>query len=168
MWYAGLSLCALLHMWLPVCYAAPLTIEQIKADTKALSRTILARIQQHPVQLLSVYSRVEGLDFIPGNEPLDNLNSMDNSLIIFDLIFATLSGEEVAQIRNDLVNLRDLIQYLGGMLGCQIENSLSKDIQGRLAKEYAKSPYTIEMMAFDRLQQSLNSILDHLDHITVC
>lgn len=46
----SLPLCGLLWFWLPLFYSRPVKIDKVKADTKNLTRTIIARIQEHQVR----------------------------------------------------------------------------------------------------------------------
>uniref|UniRef100_A0A8C4JBG9 Uncharacterized protein n=1 Tax=Dromaius novaehollandiae TaxID=8790 RepID=A0A8C4JBG9_DRONO len=44
--WPGVSLCGLLWMWLPLSCGRPVKIDKVKADTKNLARTLIARIQE--------------------------------------------------------------------------------------------------------------------------
>ncbi|XP_039353068.1 leptin [Mauremys reevesii] len=164
----SLPLCGLLCVWLPLFYSRPVKIDKVKADTKNLTRTIIARIQEH--QLFPLNLKINGLDFIPGERPLESLDSMDETLQIFQRILPSLPMENVpvAQIFNDIENLRSLIQTLGSHLSCTFHKSSNLDALGNLTELLTTSPYTTAVVALDRLQKCLHSIVKHLDHIQSC
>ncbi|XP_032650035.1 leptin [Chelonoidis abingdonii] len=167
----SLPLCGLLCVWLPLFYSRPVKIDKVKADTKNLTRTIIARIQEH--QLFPLNLKINGLDFIPGEQPLESLDSMDETLQIFQRILPSLpslpmENVPVAQIFNDIENLRSLIQTLGSHLGCTFHKSSNLDALGNLTELLTTSPYTTAVVALDRLQKCLHSIIKHLDHIQSC
>ncbi|XP_074840343.1 leptin [Carettochelys insculpta] len=168
MQHLGLPLCGLLWLWLPLVHCRPVKIDKVKADTKNLTRTIIARVQQH--QLLPLNLKVNGLDFIPGERPLESLDAMDETLQIFQQILPSLPVDNVpiAQIFNDIENLRSLIQALGAHLGCTLPKPSALDALGNLTELLATSPYTTALVALDRLQKCLHSIVKHLDHIGSC
>uniref|UniRef100_A0A674JD23 Leptin n=1 Tax=Terrapene triunguis TaxID=2587831 RepID=A0A674JD23_9SAUR len=174
----SLPLCGLLWFWLPLFDSRPVKIDKVKADTKNLTRTIIARIQEHQthgtsfssMQLFPLNLKINGLDFIPGERPLESLDSMDETLQIFQRILPSLPMENVpvAQIFNDIENLRTLIQTLGSHLGCTFHKSSNLDALGNLTELLTTSPYTTAVVALDRLQKCLHSIVKHLDHLQSC
>uniref|UniRef100_A0A8C8RHD4 Leptin n=1 Tax=Pelusios castaneus TaxID=367368 RepID=A0A8C8RHD4_9SAUR len=164
----ALPLWGLLCVWLPLSSSRPVKIDKVTADTKNLARTVIARIKEH--QLFPLNLKINGLDFIPGERPLGSLDSMDETLQIFQRILPSLPMENVpvTQIFNDIENLRSLIQTLGSHLGCTFHRSSKLDALGNLTELLATSPYTTAVVTLDRLQKCLHSIVKHLDHIQSC
>ncbi|CAH2275394.1 leptin, partial [Pelobates cultripes] len=171
MQYIQLSLCGLLWMWLPLCHGWAIKPDpnRIKADAKMLSRTLITRIQEHPIQYLFPSNlKFSGLDFIPDDQLLESLEHMDETLEVFQKILSSLPLENVDQMLSDMENLRSLLQLLSSIMGCTARKPTQTDSLVNLTEEYAKAPYTTEKVALDRLQKSLHSIVKHLDHITGC
>uniref|UniRef100_A0A8C3HY49 Leptin n=1 Tax=Chrysemys picta bellii TaxID=8478 RepID=A0A8C3HY49_CHRPI len=168
----SLPLCGLLWFWLPLFDSRPVKIDKVKADTKNLTRTIIARIQEHQVQGAScsggqngVGQQAEGVRRAP---PL--ALAKGPTLQIFQRILPSLPMENVpvAQIFNDIENLRSLIQTLGSHLSCTFHKSSNLDALGNLTELLTTSPYTTAVVALDRLQKCLHSIVKHLDHVQSC
>eukprot|EP00079_Xenopus_tropicalis_P008615 XP_002931881.2 PREDICTED: leptin [Xenopus tropicalis] len=169
MQYIHLSVCGILWMLLPVCQGRAIKADRVKNDAKMLARTLITRIQEHPIQFLFPSNlKINGLDFIPDEQILESLESMDETLEVFQKIFSSLPLENVDQMLSDMENLRSLLQLLGNIMGCTTRKPTQCDTQVNLTEEYAKAPYTTEKVALDRLQKSLHSIVKHLDHITDC
>nr|AOY07959.1 leptin [Andrias davidianus] len=167
--YPGWPFLGFLWMWIPAFDCRPIKIDRLRTDAKNLTRTIIARLQDHPCQfLLPMNLKVSGLDFIPGEQPLDSLDSVDETLEIFHAIISSLPLDNMEQILSDIENLRSLLQTLSSLLGCTTRKTLSSDTLGNLTEEYAKSPYTMEKVALDRFQKSLHNIVKHLEHATSC
>ncbi|KAM4748412.1 leptin [Rhinophrynus dorsalis] len=164
-----LSICGLLWMWFALCQGGVIKTDQLKADAKMLSRTLIARIQEHSAQFpFSSNLKISGLDFIPDEQILESLEHMDETVEIFYKILSSLPLENVHQMLNDMENLRSLIQLLSRNMGCTARKPSQSDTLVNLTEEYAKAPYTTEKVALDRLQKCLHSIVKHLDHITAC
>ncbi|XP_069485662.1 leptin isoform X2 [Ambystoma mexicanum] len=167
--YSGLSLLGFLWMWIPTFHCRPIMVDQLRMDAKNLTRTIMARLQEHPSQfLLPMNLKVSGLDFIPGEQSLESLDSVDETLEIFHAILSSLHMDNMEQILSDIENLRRLLHALSSLLGCNARKSVHPDTLGNLTEEYAKSPFTTEKVALDRFQKNLHSIVKHLEHTLSC
>ncbi|MEE6481789.1 hypothetical protein FKM82_012984 [Ascaphus truei] len=166
---AQLPLCALLWLWIPACYGRAIRTDRVKADAKMLSKILISRIQEHPIQFLFPNNlKISGLDFIPDEQVLENLEDMDETLEVFQKILSSLPLENVEQMLSDMENLRSLLQLLSSTMGCTARKPSHPKGLGNLTEEHANSPFITEKVALDRLQQSLHSIVKHLDHITGC
>ncbi|XP_075780215.1 leptin isoform X2 [Pelodiscus sinensis] len=165
-----LPLCGLLWVgvWLPLFSSRPVKIDKVKADAKALTRIIIARIPEQ--QPLPLNLKINGLDFIPGEQPLGSLDSMDQTLQLFQRLLPSLASENgpLAQIANDLENLRSLLQTLASQLGCAIHRAPALDVLGNLTELLATSSYTVDVVALARLRQNLHGILKRLDRLQHC
>ncbi|XP_014380137.1 leptin [Alligator sinensis] len=161
----GLPLCGLLWLGLPLLYGRPVKIDKVKADAKNLTRTLIARIQE--LQLLPVNLKVSGLDFLPGERPLESLEAMDATLQVFQRVLAGLPLDAVpgAQLANDMENLRSLLRLLGAHLGCAPP---AAPALGNLTDLLAEAPYSAAAVALDRLHKSLHGITKHLDQLRCC
>ncbi|XP_053321426.1 leptin [Spea bombifrons] len=169
MQFTVLSLCGLLWFWLPLCHGWALKTERIKADAKMLSRTLITRIEEHPIQFMFPSNlKISGLDFIPDDQLLESLEHMDETLEIFQKILSSLPLENVDQMLSDMENLRSLLQLLNSIIGCTVRKPTLSDTLINITEEYAKAPFTTEKVALDRLQKCLHSIVKHLDHIKGC
>ncbi|XP_078512264.1 leptin [Lissotriton helveticus] len=167
--YTGFPLFGFFWMWIPAFSCRPIMVDQLRADAKNLTRTIMARLQEHPSQFIFLKNlKVSGLDFIPGERPMDNLASVDETLDIFHTILSNLPLGNMEQILNDIENLRRILQSLSQLLGCSGQKRIDMDTLGNLTEEYAKSPYTMEKVAMDRFHKSLHKIVKHLDHTMSC
>ncbi|KAJ7329404.1 hypothetical protein JRQ81_015578 [Phrynocephalus forsythii] len=145
----------------------PVKIDKVVADTKTLTKTIVARIQEHQFPPLNL--KVQGLDFIPGALPVESLEAMDETLEVFHQVLSSLPLEApVAQIANDVENLQSLLQLLGSHLGCPIHRPSQAEALGNLTELLAISPYTTAVVTLDRLQKCLLSLAKYLDHIQNC
>nr|UYI58179.1 leptin [Rana amurensis] len=169
MYYIVLQLCGLSLMWLPLCHGFSLKTDRIKADAKLLSRILITRIQEHPIQFNYPSSlKSSGLDFIPDEQILESLEKMDETLEIFQKILANIPMENVEQMLSDLENLRSLLQLLNRIMGCIVTEPKQTNIIENLKEQYENASYTMEKVTLDRLQKSLHSIMKHLDYITDC
>lgn len=100
---------------------------------------------------------------------MESLEAMDETLEIFHQVLSSLPLEApVAQISNDVENLRSLLQMLSSHLSCPIHRPSAEDALGNLTELLAISPYTTAVVTLDRLQKCLQSIAKHLDHIQGC
>ncbi|KAM5171233.1 leptin [Mantella aurantiaca] len=164
-----LPLCGLSLMWLPLCHGFSLKTERVKADAKLLSRILITRIQEHPIQLNYPSSlKSSGLEFIPDEQILESLEKMDETLEIFQNILASIPMENVGQMLSDLENLRSLLQLLNRIMGCIATEPRQTNLKVDLKEQYQNASYTMEKVTLDRLQKSLHSIMKHLDFITDC
>lgn len=113
--------------------------------------------------------KINGLDFIPGELPVESLEAMDETLEIFHQVLSNLPLEApVTQISNDVDNLRSLLRMLGSHLHCPIHRPSAEDALGNLTEMLAISPYTTAVVTLDRLQKCLQSLARHLDHVQGC
>ncbi|OCT89305.1 leptin [Xenopus laevis] len=169
MQYTQLSFWGIFWMLLPMIQGRAIKTDRVKNDAKMLARTLITRIQEHPIQYLFPSNlKISGLDFIPDEQLLESLEHMDETLEVFQEILSSLPMENVDQMLSDMENLRSLLQLLSTIMGCTTRKHSQSDTQVNLTEEYAKAPYTTEKVALDRLQKSLHSIVKHLDHITNC
>ncbi|XP_061438613.1 leptin [Rhineura floridana] len=163
----SISLCGFLWVWLPLFHSRPVKIDKVVADTRSLTKTIIARIQEH--QFPPVSPKVNGFDFIPGQLPVESLESIDETLEIFHQLLSSLPPQvPVTQISNDVENLRSLLQMLGSHLRCPLQRPSVADALGNLTELMAISPYTRAVVTLDRLQKCLQSIAKYLDHVQNC
>ncbi|XP_034285927.1 leptin isoform X1 [Pantherophis guttatus] len=163
----SISVYGFLWVWLPLFYSRSVKIDKVIADTKSLTRTIVARIQEHQFPPLSL--KINGLDFIPGELPVQSLEAMDEALELFHQVLSNLPLEApVVQISHDVENLQSLLQLLGSHLGCPPHRPARSDALQNLTERLAVSPYTAAVVTLDRLQKCLQSITKHLDHVHNC
>ncbi|XP_053575121.1 leptin-like [Bombina bombina] len=169
MHYTHLPFCGLLWLWMPLCQGRPIKpdgINKLKADAVMISKTLITRIQEHPIQFLFPSNlKISGLDFIPDKQPLESLEHMDETLEIFQKILSSISLENVDQMLSDMENLRSLLKLLSDSMGCPARKPMRPDSLVNLTEEYANAPYTTEKVTLDRLQKSLDNIVKHLDHV---
>ncbi|KAG8440115.1 hypothetical protein GDO86_006054 [Hymenochirus boettgeri] len=169
MQYIYLSLCGLLWLWLPLCHGRAIKTDRIKTDAKILAKTLITRIQEHPIQFMFPSNlKISGLEFIPDEQLLESLEHMDETLEVFQKILSNLPLENVDQMLSDMENLRSLLQLLSSIMGCTARKPTQTNTLINLTEEHAKAPYTTEKVALDRLQKSLHSIVKHLDHVSGC
>ncbi|XP_062448371.1 leptin [Rhea pennata] len=168
--WPGVSLCGLLWMWLPLSCGRPVKIDKLKADTKNLARTLIARIQE--LQLFPLNLKISGLEFIPGERAPEGLAAVDERLQGFQRVLAGLPAGSLplAQIANDMENLRSLLAALGAHLGCALPRAAGPAAAGpaSLADVLAVSPYTAAGLALARLRACLDGIARHLDGLQSC
>ncbi|XP_028602273.2 leptin isoform X1 [Podarcis muralis] len=163
----NISLCGLLWVWLPLFHGRPVKIDKVVADTKSLTKTIMARIQEH--QFPPVNLKINRFDFIPGQLPAESLEAIDETLHIFHQVLSSLPLEApVVQISNDVENLRSLLQMLSSHLGCLLRRPSAADNLGNLTELMTVSPYTTAVVTLDRLHKCLESIAKYLDHVQNC
>ncbi|XP_075061354.1 leptin [Mixophyes fleayi] len=169
MFYIKFSLCGLFWMWLHLCHGRPLKTDRVKADAKLLSRILITRIQEHPIQINHPSSlKSSGLDFIPNEQILLSLEQMDETLEVFHKILSSIPMENVEQMLSDIESLRSVLQLLNRIMGCMAKEPRQLHIMEDLKEQHENASYTIEKVTLDRLQQSLHSIVRHLDYITGC
>ncbi|XP_075711228.1 leptin [Rhinoderma darwinii] len=169
MQYILLSLCGLLCMRVPLCHGRPLRSDRLKADAKLLSKILITRIQEHPIQLNYPSSlKSSGLDFIPDEEILVSLEKMDETLEIFQNILSSIPMEHVEQMLSDIENLRSLLQFLNFFMGCAARESRQINSLEYFKEQHENASYTMEKVTLDRLEKTLDSIVKHLDYITSC
>ncbi|XP_063786521.1 leptin-like [Pseudophryne corroboree] len=168
MFYIQLSLYGLLWMWLPLRHGQPIK-NDLKADAIVLSKILLTRIQEHPTQVKYASSlKSSGLDFIPDEQILLSLEQIDEVLEVFQIILSNIPMEDVEQMLIDIENLRSVIQLLNRIMGCMGREPKHLNIVEDLKEQHKNASFTIEKVTLDRLQNSLQSIVQHLDYITGC
>ncbi|XP_073506861.1 leptin [Phyllobates terribilis] len=169
MQYILLSLFWVVWMRIPQCHGRALRTDRLKADAKLLSKILIARIQEHPIQLNYPSSlRISGLDFIPDEEILVSLEKMDETLEIFQNILSSIPMEHVEQILSDIENLRSLLQILNLIMGCAAREPRETNSLEYLREQHENASYTMEKVTLDRLEKTLDSIVRHVDIITSC
>lgn len=100
---------------------------------------------------------------------MESLESMEETLEVFHQVLSSLPLEApVAQIANDVENLRSLLQLLASHLGCPTHRPSRAEALGNLMELLAISPYTTAVVTLDRLQKCLLSIAEDLDHAQNC
>ncbi|XP_074725701.1 leptin [Strix uralensis] len=118
-WWPGVSLWGVLWLWVPLARGHPLRLEKVRADTRNLTRTLSTRLQQ--LQILPLSLKLSGLEAIPGGgAPPEGLVAMDQHLQLLQRLLAGLAAGNLplAQIANDLENLRSLLGAWATHLGC--------------------------------------------------
>ncbi|KAM3924897.1 leptin [Leptodactylus fuscus] len=169
MQYILLSLCWFLWMRLPMCQGRALRTDRLKADVKLLSKILITRIQEHPIQLNHPSSfKSSGLDFIPDEDMLVSLEKMDETLEVFQNILSSIPMEHVEQMLSDIENLRSLLQILHLIIGCAAREPRPANSLEYFKEQYENASYTMEKVTLDRLEKTLNNIVKHVDYITSC
>ncbi|XP_040271687.1 leptin [Bufo bufo] len=169
MQYILLALCWLLWMRLPLCHGRALKTVRLKADAKLLSKILITRIQEHPIQLNYPSSlKSSGLDFIPDEEILMSMEKMDETLEIFQNILSSIPMEQVEQMLSDIENLRSLLKILTFMMGCAAREPRQTNSLEYFKEQHENASYTMEKVTLDRLEKTLDGIVKHLDYVTSC
>ncbi|KAM4035159.1 leptin [Anomaloglossus baeobatrachus] len=168
MQYILLSLFWIVWMRIPQGHGRPLRTDRLKADAKLLSKILITRIQEHPIQLNHPSSlKSNGLDFIPDEEILVSLEKMDETLETFQNILSSIPMEHVEQMLSDIENLRSLLQILNLIMGCAAREPQQTNLE-YLKEQHENASYTMEKVTLDRLEKTLHSIVRHVDIITSC
>ncbi|KAK4831928.1 hypothetical protein QYF61_020305 [Mycteria americana] len=193
--WPGVALWGVLWLWLPLAGGRPVRLEKVQADTRNLTRTLSARIQQlqarpgpgglgggsggvpvpppppqgHPEGL-----KISGLEAIPGEGAPEGLGAMDHRLQLFQRLLASLAAGNLplAQIANDMENLRSLLAALAAHLGCP-PPSPPRSPPGPpgppgLPDPLAEAPHTAAGLALARLRVCLDGITARLDGLPAC
>ncbi|KAM8816636.1 leptin isoform 2-T2 [Rhynchonycteris naso] len=161
-------LCRLLWLWLCLFYTEALPIQNVQGDTKALIKTIVARINDISHTSVSFKQRVTGLDFIPGLHPVPSLSKMEQTVAIYQQLLTNLPSKNVIQISNDLENLQELLHMLAFSNNCPLSQTRDlKNLEG-LGGALEASLYSTEVVILSRLQQSLQDMLQQLDYSHKC
>ncbi|XP_073435704.1 leptin [Dendrobates tinctorius] len=167
MQYILLSLFWVVWMHIPQCHGRALRTDRLKADAKLVSKILITRIGEHPIQLNYPSSlKSSGLDFIPDEEILVSLEKMDETLEKFQNILSSIPMEHVEQMLSDIENLRSLLQILNLFMGCAAREPRQTNSE-YLREQHENASYTMEKVTLDRLEKTLDSIVRHLD-ITSC
>ncbi|KAM6283556.1 leptin [Spheniscus humboldti] len=172
--WPGVSLWGLLWLWLPLAGGRPVRLEKVQADTRNLTRTLSARIQQ--LQLFPLSLKISGLEAIPGEGAPEGLGAMDRRLQLFQRLLGGLAagglaagGLPLAQIANDMENLRSLLAALAARLGCPPpRDPPAPPAPPRLPQLLAEAPHTAAGLALARLRVCLDGIAARLDGLPAC
>ncbi|XP_027667313.2 leptin isoform X2 [Falco cherrug] len=164
--WPGMSLWGVLWLWLPLASGHPVRLEKVRADTRNLTRTLSARIQQ--LQLFPLSLKISGLEAIPGEGAPEGLGAMDHRLQLFQRLLGGLAagGLPLAQIANDMENLRSLLAALAAHLGCPLPRA--PPAPPGLPDLLAEAPHTAAGLALARLRICLDSIAARLDSLPAC
>ncbi|XP_072718556.1 leptin [Mycteria americana] len=170
--WPGVALWGVLWLWLPLAGGRPVRLEKVQADTRNLTRTLSARIQQ--LQLFPLSLKISGLEAIPGEGAPEGLGAMDHRLQLFQRLLASLAAGNLplAQIANDMENLRSLLAALAAHLGCP-PPSPPRSPPGPpgppgLPDPLAEAPHTAAGLALARLRVCLDGITARLDGLPAC
>ncbi|KAM9293683.1 leptin [Morus bassanus] len=156
----------LLWLWVPLAAGRPLRPEKVQADTRNLTRTLSARIQQ--LQLFPLSLTISGLEAIPGEGAPEGLGAMDHRLQLFQRLLGGLAaaGLPLAQVANDMENLRSLLGALAAHLGCRPPRAPPGP--PALPELLAEAPHTAAGLALARLRACLDGIAARLDGPPAC
>ncbi|CAN8210408.1 unnamed protein product [Coccothraustes coccothraustes] len=165
----GVSLWGLLCLAVAVAGGRPVRLERVRADARALTRTLSARLQQ--LQLFPLTLRITGLEGVPegglpdGGVP-PGLGWAAQRLQLFQRLLAALPGGDLrlAQVANDLENLRSLLAVLGALLGCPAP----RDPPAAPPAPLAEAPHTVAGVALARLRGCLDGVAARLEGVPAC
>ncbi|XP_068048082.1 leptin [Anomalospiza imberbis] len=165
----GVSLWGLLCLGVAVAGGRPVRLERVRADARALTRTLSTRLQQ--LQLFPLTLRVTGLEGVPegglpdGGVP-PGLGWAAQRLQLFQRLLGALAGGDLrlAQVANDLENLRSLLAVLGALLGCPP----ARDPPAAPPAPLAEAPHTVAGVALARLRGCLDGVAAHLEGVPAC
>ncbi|KAM6301877.1 LOW QUALITY PROTEIN: leptin [Podargus strigoides] len=170
MWWPGVSLWGLLWLWAPLAGGRPLRLDKVRADTRTLTRTLSTRIQQ--LQLFPPLGlKISGLEGLPGEGAPEGLGAMDHHLRLFQPLLAALAPGSLplAQIANDMENLRSLLGALATHLGCPPPRDPPPGPPAPPIPELlAEAPHTAAGLALARLRGCLDGIATRLDGPPTC
>ncbi|XP_039560475.1 leptin [Passer montanus] len=165
----GVSLWALLCLAVAVGGGRPVRLERVRADARALTRTLSTRLQQ--LQLFPLTLRITGLEGVPeGGVPeggvAPGLGWAAQRLQLFQRLLAALPGPDLrlAQVANDLENLRSLLAALGALLGCPPPREPPPAPPAPLAE----APHTVAGVALARLRGCLDGVAARLEGAPAC
>ncbi|XP_058684831.1 LOW QUALITY PROTEIN: leptin-like [Poecile atricapillus] len=173
------SLWGLLALALALPGARPVRFERARADARALTRTLSERLQQ--LQLFPLTLRVTGLEGVPeGGVPAGGVPEggvpaggvapglawAAQRLQLFQRLLGALAGGDLrlAQVANDLENLRSVLALLGGLLGCAPPREPPPPPPAPLAE----APHTVAGVALARLRGCLEGVAACLEGVPAC
>ncbi|XP_074757756.1 leptin [Athene noctua] len=174
-WWPGVSLWGVLWLWGPLARGHPLRLEKVRADTRNLTRTLSTRLQQ--LQILPLSLKLSGLEALAGGggAPPEGLVAMDQHLQGLQRLLAGLAAGNLplAQIANDLENLRSLLGAWAAHLGCA---SPPPDRRGGeqvsppppALELVAEAPHSVAGLALARLRQCLEGVAARLEGTPGC
>ncbi|XP_053833074.1 leptin isoform X1 [Vidua macroura] len=168
----GVSLWGLLCLAVAVAGGRPVRLERVRADARALTRTLSTRLQQ--LQLFPLTLRVTGLEGVPegglpdGGVP-PGLGWAAQRLQLFQRLLEALAGGDLrlAQVVNDLENLRSLLAVLGALLGCPPARDPPAAPPAPPAP-LAEAPHTVAGVALARLRGCLDGVAARLEGVPTC
>uniref|UniRef100_A0A8U7NDG0 Leptin n=1 Tax=Corvus moneduloides TaxID=1196302 RepID=A0A8U7NDG0_CORMO len=151
----GVSLWALLCLAVALAGGRPARLERVRADARALTRTLSARLQQG--------SPMGG---IPGPDLGGGPRGGAPRLQLFQRLLAALAGGDLrlAQVANDLENLRSLLAVLAALLGCPPP----RDPPVAPPAPLAEAPHTVAGVALARLRGCLEGVAARLEGVPAC
>ncbi|XP_074882850.1 leptin [Buteo buteo] len=167
--WPGVSLWGLLWLWVPLAGGRPVRLEKVQADTRNLTRTLSTRIQQ--LQLFPLRMKISGLEAIPGEGAPEGLGAMDHRLQLFQRLLGGLAAGNLplAQIANDMENLRSLLAALATHLGCPpLRTPPGPPGPPALSDLLVEAPHTAAGLALARLRVCLDGIAARLDGLPAC
>ncbi|XP_077639276.1 leptin [Lonchura striata] len=164
----GVSLWGLLCLGVAAAGGRPVRLEGLRADARALTRTLSTRLQQ--LQLFPLTLRVTGLEGVPEGVPdggvPPGLGWAAQRLQLFQRLLGALPGGDLrlAQVANDLENLRSLLALLGALLGCPPPREPPPAPPAPLAE----APHTVAGVALARLRGCLDGLAACLEGVPAC
>ncbi|XP_069657570.1 leptin isoform X1 [Haliaeetus albicilla] len=167
--WPSVSLWSLLWLWVPLASGRPVRLEKVRADTRNLTRTLSTRIQQ--LQLFPLSLKISGLEAIPGEGAPEGLGAMDHRLQLFQRLLGGLAAGNLplAQIANDMENLRSLLAALATHLGCPpLRTPPGPPGPPGLSDLLVEAPHTAAGLALARLRVCLDGIAARLDGLPAC
>nr|CDG58552.1 TPA: hypothetical protein [Pseudopodoces humilis] len=155
------SLWGLLALALALPGARPVRFERARADARALTRTLSARLQQ----LQAPAGGVPG-GGVPAGGVAPGLAWAAQRLQLFQRLLGALAGGDLrlAQVANDLENLRSVLAVLGALLGCPPPPEPPPPPPAPLAQ----APHTVAGVALERLRGCLEGVAACLEGVPAC
>uniref|UniRef100_A0A8C3NJB6 Leptin n=1 Tax=Geospiza parvula TaxID=87175 RepID=A0A8C3NJB6_GEOPR len=168
----AVSLCALLCLAVAVAVAVaggrPVRLDRVRADARALTRTLSTRLQQ--LQLFPLTVRITGLEGVPEGALPDGaappgLGWAAQRLQLFQRLLAALPGADprLAQVASDLENLRSVLAVLGALLGCPAPRPPPAP-----PAPPSEAPHTVAGVALARLRGCLDGVAARLEGVPAC
>lgn len=124
-----------------------------------------------PPQLFPLTLRVTGLEGVPEGALPDGgvppgLGWAAQRLQLFQRLLGALAGDDLrlAQVANDLENLRSLLAVLGALLGCPPPHEPPPAPPAPLAE----APHTVAGVALARLRGCLEGVAARLEGVPAC
>ncbi|XP_074428699.1 leptin [Larus michahellis] len=166
--WPGVSLWGVLWLWVPLATGRPARLEKVRGDTRTLTRTLSARIQQ--LQLFPLGPQISGLEAIPGGAAPEGLGAMAQRLLLFQRLLGALAAGHppLAQVANDTENLRSLLAAMAAQLGCEPPRAPPSPPPLALPPPLAEAPHTAAGLALARLRLCLDGIARRLDGHPAC
>lgn len=124
-----------------------------------------------PPQLFPLSLKISGLEAIPGEGAPEGLGAMDHRLQLFQRLLGGLAAGNLplAQIANDMENLRSLLAALATHLGCPpLRTPPGPPGPPGLSDLLVEAPHTAAGLALARLRVCLDGIAARLDGLLAC